>query len=357
MLHYPVQQEDLINQVGELHRLAFCADFSPLHARSCAEALQYILKEVRPVQNDNLFYVQAEVKSDPFSLRAAWSLALIIQGRIDALSPPSGNLWDDTLQAFENAGVIHLADRIEKALKLLATYSTNGPVTWRYGSMGGDAIATPLRVIGTGITVLNSQSKGQYLYTLPAQVHSRCDNAKPYHFWMSAYLAYAAAKKFKSPEAGRTAAFIAALGYQMRAEREGTRDPEQIFREPPHAPYANAIRMDLAHVIHATRWSVSLLRNKPLTRPLSIDQTLKKMMDRSGKLGAAAVYTEKNLRASGTKDSGTGTAKALPPISRGNASSALVMICSTTRSRNVSTTRPDKLESCVLFALYDRRDL
>jgi hypothetical protein len=101
------------------------------------------------------------------------------------------NFHNDLIQTFLDAGI-----KKEKAVVM----SWN--VLGLYGSQGAwlDTFSTyfdkhfglghALGVIGYAISIMDTLTEGDHIYSIPSQIKTSCKIGKPYHYWMSAYLAY-----------------------------------------------------------------------------------------------------------------------------------------------------------------------
>lgn len=67
-----------------------------------------------------------------------------------------------------------------------------------------------------------------HIYSFPKNIKTSCDYGKPYHFWMTAFLAYRLTKENGNVPAAAAAAYISQIGYQMKSTTAG-RDPDFIF--------------------------------------------------------------------------------------------------------------------------------
>jgi hypothetical protein len=239
---------------------------------------------MHPIGDISLVPLIKEVTDDPIYSKAAITLARVVQMRIDQGGVTKSNFYEDGLSVFRTLKVDEklLADH---TFKLFAIYATNGPNTPYYISRfitdKTQNLYYGIGVISTGITVLNSRSMTTgHPYAYPAQVHSTCDNGKPYHFWMAAYLARRVAIETGDSEAGKIAAYLSEVGYQMRS-LAGGRQPDRPFMAKTFDPGNNKIRMDLAWGGAGVNFGVSTLSKSK--KGFDVDAALKKM------LGAAVV--------------------------------------------------------------------
>ena len=258
-----------------------CAKYDFLNVYDCTKALRKVANLMKPVKDVTLFPLVKEIVADPVYARAAVTLAKIIQVRIEKTAYPKGNLYDDAVYAFR-AHRLSDADAREHAFKLIALYSTNGANTPSFLepfiSEANRGLFYGLGVIGTGIPLLNWRTfSSGHPYAFPAKVRATCDNMKPYHFWMAAYLARETGRAVGDANAGRQAAYIAEFGYQMRAET-AARDPNRPFTVRTFEPGNNKIRMDLAWGAAGAAFGASTLGIDGAAT-FDVDVSLRAMLD------------------------------------------------------------------------------
>lgn len=82
-------------------------------------------------------------------------------------------------------------------------------------------------------------------YVYPKTVTTRCDTEKPYHFWLTAFLARDLVKNHKiSARGAAAAAFSAQKGYEMLSSTV-SRDPSKAFQVETFDPHNNLMRADM----------------------------------------------------------------------------------------------------------------
>jgi hypothetical protein len=273
------QDNDLKQAEKEFRPL--CSYYSAWGWKDCVEALKKAIDMMTPIEDVSLFPLIKEVIADPVYGEAAMTLAKTIETKIVAGKVPSGNLLDDTVAAFEAHRISH-DDAVERAFKLLAMYSTNGPNTSsfleRFISEANRKLYYGLGVVGTGIPLLTwrSQASG-HAYAFPPSVHATCQNGKPYHFWLAAYLARETGRAMKNSAAGRQAAYLGEVGYQMKATT-ASRDPNRAFMNKMFEPGNNKIRMDLAWGAAGAAFGASTL-DKDDGTTYDVDASLKEILE------------------------------------------------------------------------------
>lgn len=137
------------------------------------------------------------------------------------------------------------------------------------------AMTAALYAISMGSLVLDSQSNDNgHMYSFPSQVQNSCDMGKPYHFWMSAYIARKAMKDTGDPVASSAAAFTMQKGYEFLSNTFG-RSPAKPFYLEPFDPYINVIRADLAYGGTGAWFGVLSAQGKAADAQLSIDDGIR----------------------------------------------------------------------------------
>jgi hypothetical protein len=285
-----LQQANDMKAAEKLGSAVICAQYVGLfNASTCMDAVRSIKKIMSPVNNISLLSLIAEIIANPVYNDAAMDLAIMIQEKIDNDSQPKGNLFDDLKSIFKSYGETE-EQAIDKSFKLIALYASNGPTTPQYISAYLSEQQVKLYVglaaFSTGITVLNQRTyKTGHPYVLPANYQSTCDNGKPYHFWMSAFLARYSGQVVGNAKIGSAAAFISQIGYQMVSKTSG-RDPLRAFATPSDSTANQKIRLDITSASLGAHFGASFVGSPSLSKDikLSQDEALKKMLTESQSL-------------------------------------------------------------------------
>jgi hypothetical protein len=277
----PIDQESDV-QTGMMAKAFMCKNYASGHTGKCIDALTNIVDVMHPVKSINLWGTVKTVMADPSYIKAAQILALKIEKKVESPGTPTSDLYTDTVASFLKIGETP-ANAEEKAFNLLAVYSTHGPnsATFleNFLTKENSPLYHALTVIGTGITVLNSRTIASgHQYSYPPGVQGGCDNAKPYHFWMTAFLARKGAKETGDADAARGAAFISHLGYQMLSETYG-RDPKQVFTHKCYDASNNKIRMDVSFAAAGATFGANSVTNQKTN--VDVDEGLRKMLSSS----------------------------------------------------------------------------
>ncbi|MGZ3650701.1 MAG: hypothetical protein ACXWR1_01495 [Bdellovibrionota bacterium] len=243
--------EKKISQIHHMSLVKAAACNELVFGFECPAALDKVMKMSMPAE-DNIseIHLYREILSDKKYDEGLRLAALKILNRSKAKNAGGANLFGDVKSSFMEAGASdHAAEEMTwKTMGLLATGGAN--LASRVFAMNTRPPNMPkkisLSVISTLMGHLDALSMDSgHPYSYPPSVHTSCDSGKPYHFWLTAYLAWELARTGTSPKASAAAAFLGQKGYQMMSDT-ATRDPAKPMTEHFLGPYTNSIRMDLA---------------------------------------------------------------------------------------------------------------
>jgi hypothetical protein len=269
-----------------------CADQGAItDSFACVDAIKKVVAVMAPVGDVTLFNLLKKIFLDVRYSNAAIHLATTIETKILLGGQPSGDLLTDAIASTRASGFGSQSE--DAAFEILAFYSSNGPnsagYTHTWTSKENAGFYYGLTVLGTGITVLNSRSMSSgHPYSYPPSVASTCDNGKPYHFWMTAYLARLLTHDMAHPRSVRTAVYITSVGYQMMSTSSG-RDPSLPYKLKSDAPQNQKIRMDLAYAAAGAEFG-ALAGSRTLkateSTTISVDQSLRNLLKNAAPLSA-----------------------------------------------------------------------
>ncbi len=207
--------------------------------------------------------------------------ALKILQRAQANNLRGAHFFDDLRSAFRQSGMA--AQEAETMTwKMIGLFGTGGANTGLRAFFSPTPSSTvpkkvAIAIIGDLVGYLDSLTIASGSpYSLPREVHSTCDTGKPYHFWLTAYLAWKRVRNGASPRPAAAAAFIANKGYQMLSNTAG-RKPERPLTEHFLAAYANSIRMDLAMAGAGAVYGASVGAGSPPGR-LDVNEGVKQIV-------------------------------------------------------------------------------
>ncbi|MBL7688539.1 MAG: hypothetical protein JNJ49_10930 [Bdellovibrionaceae bacterium] len=204
---------------------------------------------------------------------------------------PVENIFDLLIDSFQKSKM-ELPQAKDAAFKVMGLLANGGANTFdRIRSMEGANISPSppmsqlgqaLGFISNAMHVLDSmkQEKGYPLFSLPKDVRAACDNAKPYHFWLSAALArkLVVEERF-NPKTAATSTFIAAKGYQVirgHFFKRGVSNLGIILAQEAFSPIANIVRTDLAYSASGAHYGAAFASGK---RPnIDLDESLRELI-------------------------------------------------------------------------------
>ncbi len=165
----------------------------------------------------------------------------------------SDNLFGDLQSSFVESGMNKL-EAEEASWKILGIIANGGANTFQRtsGLEGGSQRSIALGSIANSIGFLDLKKSrlGLSLYSYPSNLITQCDNVKPYHFWMTAYLARELVKEGISPDDAATATYITQKAYQLKREIAYANNPNfkpyAILTRPAYDPAQQIVRTDLA---------------------------------------------------------------------------------------------------------------
>ncbi len=268
--------------------LAACAEVT-LKFVECARGIEDIaqIMDVRTFREKqfSLLPVFGEVLGNE-NLHAGIILAAKrIAKKVESGHAPAGDWYSDLVQAFKDAG-LPSSDAMESAWKAIGIISTSGSNLMTRLSMLGATEAYPevslsLMAMAGALPLLDVRSENSgHLYSYPPQIQTSCNQAKPYHFWMSAYLARELVKRGYSPESAASAVYTAEKGYMVFSD-SGDRRPERSMMVPEFDSFNNVMRMDLAYAgAGATFGSESVLSLSPELR--NVDEAVRELVRNEG---------------------------------------------------------------------------
>lgn len=235
-------------EVGYLS-LALCSHFG---SNLCIGGMSTALKTLKPTVfrrgNSTVALSARKIWIDVLTTElyrdAGLKLALKVIDRIEKNESIGGGFFSDVKTSFsDDTG----DTREEEIWKYLAWYSTRGASVDAnkdaYNAENFDLGAAQY-IISVGINLLDI-GHGDDRYTLPKGFTSVCEVARPYHFWMPAYLSRMISRRWRSKTVGLTTSFVAAIGYEFGANTFG-RDPASDLETPLFDHHKNLIRSNIA---------------------------------------------------------------------------------------------------------------
>ncbi|MGK5086158.1 hypothetical protein WDW86_01255 [Bdellovibrionota bacterium FG-2] len=230
-------------------KLLACTSLEPTSAANCTQGLEQIrttmTQQVAEVStlghpmNFSLLPTLKEVLTNPKYVEGVRLAALKIGNKIYAApSARNGNLFNDIYGSFVESG---LSPKDAQECTFVRLYAIDPKCT------PASPVKEGLSLISLAMPLLDIQyASSGHFYSYPTNIHTTCNQAKPYHFWMSAFLAREVAKSTGDPKAGSAAAYTAEKGYQVVADA-GYRAPARVYVVDTFEAFNNVTRMDLAY--------------------------------------------------------------------------------------------------------------
>lgn len=288
----PVQGQQIEALGLKLH--AFCALYSLWSAHECAQAAQFILERMRPVeylldhgkspdQEKMLEVSRADLIGevlfqDPRYAQASKQLAAKLVDWVDSESMPPMDFVTAVQRTFEGIAASP-EEATDMTWKFLGVYSALGASIgenlYQLAPAAGD-FAFSAQIWASAVQVLDARMHGSgRLFSIPWEFETDLETAKPYHLMMEIVLMREMHRAGFSIDSATIAAWIAQLGYQMASETMG-RDPTRAFRQPRVSTANLKIRFDLVNAAAGIRYGQMLIEGtlNPGDR-LSINQAFR----------------------------------------------------------------------------------
>ena len=278
---------------------AACARESLLKTFSCKKALDEIRLLSTPGGLSNLMTPdawKAIYKTSTYNKGlhlASEALETLVKQNAQKLTKKD-NVFDVIQKSFQDSGLTPEVSE-EATWNVLAAISNGGPNTiTRAREISYGQKAVDLHIIANAMGALDylKQANGWPLFSYPNTVKTSCDSAKPYHFWMSAYLGRKLAKDLNlSPSDAANYVMLAQKGYQTNREminggKNGSNSA--IFKRDDFDPVHEVIRMDLAYTAAGATFGADSARSK--IRTYDVDGAIVELEKNAGK--KASVNTE-----------------------------------------------------------------
>lgn len=227
-----------------------CSRYAPKNVKwECVGALAHILRRMKR-SNEHVAggpYL-AKILGDPRFVGPLRSAALKILDKAVSRRA-TGNLFDDLFQEFKNAGFSkkEATDRAYQSILLSTIDGPNVFVLFEWADRSNILTLFSAGIIASAASILDMLTYGsKHPYSYPAQVSVSCDSGKPYHFWVSAFLAHDLLRSGYSQNAARIAPAISDIGYQIFATGFG-RSPWKTFSVAWNATANQKTRLDLSY--------------------------------------------------------------------------------------------------------------
>ena len=175
-----------------------CADASS----DCISAVRRIIDIQSPcalhstLKLLSIRHVVSEFASDPNYSAPLWDLYKKIKDKINLAQSGKkvdlGNIWTDSITSMKKFGISQ-EDSRTMSLKFLGLYGARGAdseLYFRLIDRTNNKQFLILSMISSSLSKMDDLTiLGGRRYSLPENIVSKCSYARPYHFWMSAFLA------------------------------------------------------------------------------------------------------------------------------------------------------------------------
>ncbi len=263
-------------------RSVICTDVTILKAGDCGEALGKIVTYSKPnYMNVTAIPSYIKVFTEKKFIAGGKRAAKLILDRFEKNSVESGaNLYDDIFNSYRVEG-LSPKDAEDAAWEILAVVASSGPnVASRLSSFSVSpnfvGLKYAISAIAMSIPKLDMMSTASgHPYSMPSSVSTTCDIGKPYHFWMTAYLARKMTFDNHSPVGAASAAYLAQKGYEIMSTTSG-RDPNRAFTSDSFGYWNNVIRIDTAFSSAAAIFGANSAQS--YSQPIDIDEGLKRIV-------------------------------------------------------------------------------
>lgn len=249
------EEEGYLEQIKDQAMvLGACASVSPMNSLSCQSAVNDIIALIQYNRNLILPSVWERVLTSPTYKEGLRLAALKLIQKTREIPTKRANVFDDIKSSFIETG-LGAGQAEDAAWDVLAVYSNGGHnaisrtmmLAWPSGFASS---AVSVAMISSALTLLDfkQHERGLGHYAYPSGVSGSCLNPKPYHFWLSAYLARHLKKKGYSSEVSAIASFVSAKGYQVNRVLVASDEwgaLKKLFVKDVFHPTNQVIRMDL----------------------------------------------------------------------------------------------------------------
>ena len=191
----------------------------------CRRSLAPILSMMKSAVVHALPDVRTDVMTSDIFWQATAKLAVKLMKKAMLASNgigPTGNLYEDAYNSFVECGAQKDVAK-EGAFKLLALYAirgTNYATLNEYRDYKSDkdeskAFRDSFMILQYSINFLDAETwRSGHPYSYPSQITTSCNYSRPYHFWLSAYLAHELRKKGIDGKVAVRAVHTAGLDYE-----------------------------------------------------------------------------------------------------------------------------------------------
>lgn len=288
--------EEVESMTGIAQKTAACVSIGALG--NCLRSLEIIEKMMKPSYISGLAVTNLEgwrrVYESTLLDRGLVLAAANLESIIESRQTPEKNIFAILKSAFLQTKMSE--DQAKDATWLtLGLIGTAGANTLQYAqSIEGwpketSSKGLALGYIANSMTYLDfvNLSRGQAMFSYPTNIRTSCDTGKPYHFWLSAYLARELVLKANiDPKTAMKTTFLAAQGYQIKRSlfmSSGRNGISGVFSRSNFDPVHQIIRADLAYAATGSFFG-SYGENSTASKFLNVNQAIVDLLEDSGVL-------------------------------------------------------------------------
>jgi hypothetical protein len=249
------------------------------------------LVDITDVRDYNEAYVLPQVYfeagTDAAFGNSVLKLAAVVMKKMDlaihSKLADGKDFFSDVMKAFSNCGLSN-EQCTQKAWDFLGLYGSQGPTAGAYldaanKENGPVYFATALIADAMAYIDKVQQSKGLKAYSIPESVHSSCDFTRPYHFWLSAYLARKLHEQGFNDHVATRAVHLIEVDYEQFATTGTKKKVDDILASPLHDSYDVETEKNIAFSDAASYWA---LHSDP-SKSIDLDRSLLKMYNSAHK--------------------------------------------------------------------------
>jgi hypothetical protein len=251
----------------------------------CAEALGHVMDVMNThVEVSGNFWLSAadrldEVLREPIYRRVLSKVALdMIRSEDRIVGNPFRSLYSDLMNGFRAAGS-SAEEAQRQTFAVLAVYGARGASLQVMGSLfhsESAPVVAAMYVIFAHLGMVDARRYAQHMtpYSLPTGVQFNCNYGRPYHFWMSAYLAWKLGQDGFDKVSSSLAVHLAGVGYEFSMNAWG-KAQYRIYLDEFFNPYNVNVQLNIAQNDAGASFGARLEKGQsPFFTPLDIDAAI-----------------------------------------------------------------------------------
>jgi hypothetical protein len=273
------QQKELDNMNNKAYRTLACTlllKFDFANISSCEKSMLELTDHTKQTARFVMPNEWLEVHTEQTYLEPLYNMATKLIKNYESKTLPPEDFFSSLLNEFKKSGLSN-QQAIEHSWNVVAVISSAGA---NYVDRAIDfevdlnktAFVT-MRILSKIRPLFNfwGRGTGSY-YSLPKSVKINCDNGKPYHFWMSAYLTWKSHQMGYS-KIGSAAATYSIFKFYTYLSKSGFRQPHNAFSLDSFHGYNNIQRIDMVYSAAGIKFALNFIDNK-VDQPIDIDKAV-----------------------------------------------------------------------------------